>query len=511
MLSSLEVRTKKLGEIFYKMFLGQEVLNQNIYGIEIDSRKIREGDLFIALNGDKTEGRKYLDEAINNGAKIVIEESDVDKVRKLGSVIIIQSKGIRKEASEVASRFYDEPSKGLNVIAITGTNGKSTCVSLLSQLLNLLNIRCGSIGTLGYGFEGETFIPTGMTTPDMVECQKIIFELKQQGAKAIAIEASSHGLSQNRLASVFVDESIFTNLTRDHLDYHDNFEEYKNAKFSLFNKKPRPISIINIDDAAGKQLIEYINIDSGVGKVNLLSYSLNDMNADIYAKNIKYYPTGLSADLVTPWGTGNLYLNIIGDFNIYNALAVVASACELGCEFNDVLSALPKLRGARGRVEPVSVEQDNISVYVDYAHTPDALQKAILAVKKHVQKNVWVVFGCGGDRDTGKRSLMGEVAVTYADKVVITSDNPRTEKPEKILEQIQQGIKNKENIVSIENRKEAIEYALLNAALDDCVLIAGKGHEDYQEINSEKLPFSDFDMAYRALKRRYELTIGSLQ
>lgn len=496
-LQSFEIN-KRLGDIFHQAFLSTEILDRVVSGIELDSRKIKQGDLFIALKGDHVDGRDFTNTAIENGARVVIEESKNDQVRYLGDSIIIESTSIKNKVSAVAARFYDDPSKKLKVIAITGTNGKSTCVSLLAQLLNAQGIKCGTVGTLGYGFVDEELLATGMTTPDAVECQRILFELLCAGAEAVAIEASSHGLSQKRLAAVDISFGVFTNLTRDHLDYHAGFGDYKRTKFSLFVDVEKPISIVNVDDESGKELFDLLTEMNR----NVHSYSLMNPSANIYVRELECLEDGFLLELDTPWGAGEAKLNIIGDFNIYNLLSILSVACELGCDFHGTLDAIQQLHGAKGRVERVGEGDSNISVYIDYAHTPDALEKTISVMKKHTKKNVWVVFGCGGDRDRGKRCLMGNVAGAYANKIVVTSDNPRTENPQSIIQDILTGLSGIENVKVIEDRRKAIEFAIVEADTEDCVLIAGKGHEDYQEIGRVRYPFSDLDVALQGLKQR---------
>lgn len=471
-----------------------------VSGICMDSRHCRRGDLFLAVKGRSHDGRHHIGAAMVAGCAAVIAEAEgFDAV--CGGMIrgdkvpLVLEPRLDSQLSAIAARFYGEPCAGLSMTAITGTNGKTTCSYLLGQLMSSLGTPTGIIGTLGYGIVdggATSFTATGMTTPDPVELQRILATFAEGGVQALTMEVSSHSLDQHRVAAVAFDTAIFTNLSRDHLDYHGSLEAYGAAKEKLFRWPGLRVAIINSDDHFGAQLLA--NLPSAVTGI---SYSLRP-GADVSADNISYSARGISADIQTPWGTGRLHSQLLGEFNLANLLAVVAAACAQGHDLNGVLSLIPGLQSVAGRMELVK-SGASTQVVVDYAHTPDALAKALQALRRHCSGKLWCVFGCGGDRDPGKRPQMGAIAAQLADQVVVTSDNPRSENPRAIIDSILSGIDKDSAVVVESDRRAAIRLAIAAAGGDDTVLIAGKGHEDYQQIGALRLPFSDLAEARLAL------------
>ncbi len=396
-----------------------------------------------------------------------------------------------------SSKFYDYPSTRLTVTGVTGTNGKTSVSQFIAALLNMNKRRCGVIGTLGYGLlqtRPEVLSDTGFTTPDAVALQACFAELYAQGADSVAMEVSSHSLDQHRIDGIDVDIAIFTNLSHDHLDYHGNFADYARAKQRLFELPSVKHKVINIDDEVGRTIA--LNIPDAI------SYSLKDPAARIFAQQIKYHEHGFAVSLKTPWGEGETLVPLLGEFNLSNCLAVIAALGSQGIALGDILSSLPKLSPVPGRMQIFPTASDEPSVLIDYAHTPDALKNALLALRAHCKGQLWCVFGCGGDRDMAKRPTMGFEAGKYADIVVVTSDNPRSENPQRIIRDILGGIIDQSDTVIEENRAAAISLVIAQAQPEDVVLIAGKGHETYQEIAGQKNHFNDYEQIALAFSRR---------
>ena len=484
----------------------------SISGIAIDSRLVKSGDCFVALKGAQTDGVSYIEQAIVAGAVAVLvdELSEVAIDQDSLSVPIIRINNLAYRLSEIAGRFYNNPSHDMDVVAFTGTNGKTTCSLLYAQLLAKALVlgkqqKSSYIGTTGYGvaepqssntsnniFQAKRSGDTQLTTPDAVSVQRIMAELANNGSQSVALEASSHSLVQHRLQSIEIDTAVFTNLSRDHLDYHKDLQSYAAAKASLFEIPSVQTAIVNIDDSVGVEIVANLQ-----PALQLVTFSLENQAADIYCSQIELDASGIRAQLVTPWGAGEIISSLIGGFNLSNLLAVIAAACVRGVTLENCLQILPELQAAPGRMQSVSINAEP-RVIVDYAHTPDALEKALQAIKPYCLGQLWLVFGCGGNRDTGKRIAMGKIADQYADKIIITNDNPRFELPEQIAEQIIQGI---DGDVRVElDRRRAISTSIIQAESQDIVLIAGKGHEDYQIIGDSKFPFSDQQEALIALE-----------
>ncbi|WGO97713.1 UDP-N-acetylmuramoyl-L-alanyl-D-glutamate--2,6-diaminopimelate ligase [Saccharophagus degradans] len=477
--------------------LDASVANIKVSGVSLDNRTLSAGSVFIAVPGDKVDGRAFI-EKCDSATAAVLAEADTFGVDLAGAVPVVHIPQLKQKISRVAANFYGHPSRSLTIIGITGTNGKTTCAYLLAQLLSKLQFSCGMVGTLGFAKFDENGAPvnltdTGLTTPSALDCQKILAELQQQ-VGAVAMEVSSHGLAQGRVADVDFNGAIFTNLSRDHLDYHASLEEYAATKAELFEREELSFVVINADDAVGVNILT-----NGVAPQAIAySYSLGGEQAlvaqsenTVVAHSIEWGSSQTVAQLHTPWGAAELATVLVGRYNLSNVLAVLTTACALGYPLVDVVAQVKTLQAAPGRLQRVNSSEQPLAVFVDYAHTPDALEKVLSEVAAYTQGKLWVVIGCGGNRDVGKRPLMAEVAERLANCVVLTSDNPRDENPELILKDMLAGLKNKDAAMVIADRKNAIEYAVANAAENDAIVIAGKGHENYQLVKGEKLPFDD--------------------
>jgi UDP-N-acetylmuramoyl-L-alanyl-D-glutamate--2,6-diaminopimelate ligase len=482
-----------------------------VTGLTLDSRQVREGDGFIALKGSLTNGVDYIEQAVDRGAEVILVDAEAELDAKLLALEapLFRIQNLAAQVSEIAGRFYHHPSRQMKLVAFTGTNGKTTCSRLYAQLLANLSVRSAFIGTTGFGMAqtggakgtAETTaddwrINSGLTTPDAVTMQRILAELSATGAQQIALEASSHSLVQQRIAALEIDTAVFTNLSRDHLDYHGDLDRYAAAKASLFSMPGVKHAVINRDDVIGRRILAGLN-----PAITALTFSLENPAADIYCSQItassQLNAPGLRATIHTPWGREILESSLFGTFNLLNLLAVIGVAGIQGIELSEILRAIAKLSAVLGRMEVITADGKPV-VVVDYAHTPDALENALLALRPHCAGQLHVIFGCGGDRDVGKRPLMGEIARRCADRVVVTSDNPRSESPQQIADDILQGIQAE---VEVElDRRQAIANCIGNAAAQDIILIAGKGHENYQILGGDRLPFSDQLEARLALR-----------
>jgi len=462
----------------------------------LDSRQISTGDCFVAVPGSQVDGTEYIDAAIKSGAGAILRSGDAYKIEAVNdSVISIEVPDLSSRLSEIAGRWYGEPSRDLQLVAITGTNGKTTCSQWLAQLLNTSAAPASSIGTLGYGLVGDDLVETGLTTPDPIQVQSILSGFKSVGAKSVVMEASSHSLEQHRIAGVDVDVAVFTNIGRDHLDYHGDMESYVAAKTQLMNFSSVSTAVINVDDACADRFIAALQ-DS----VHLITFGWVK-SAMVSVAAVEYLPSGIAAELTILGETYSVHLNVWGEFNLSNVLAVTAAALACGMSAGDIVQRLPQLTSVPGRLQHIESSAD-ISVLVDFAHTADALESVLAAIRSHSRQQLWCIFGCGGDRDKGKRPLMAATAERLADKVVVTSDNPRSEDPQRIIDDVLAGFSRLDDVTVTVDRATAIEHTLAQAVAGDCVLIAGKGHENYQIIGDEKVDFSDLLVAKQALERR---------
>ncbi len=489
---------KPLGELIEVS--DQTLAAIQVSGVELDSRQVSAGDMFLACAGFAVDGRDYIDQAIAAGAVAVLAEQNDQwaNYSERNGVPVLVVENLSQKISGIAGQFYDHPSKQLPVLAVTGTNGKTSCTQLLMQLLNAMNKSCAVIGTLGTGADGA--MEAGInTTPSAVAIQKLLATWLAQGISTVAMEVSSHGLEQGRVQALQFELALFTNLSRDHLDYHGSMQAYAEAKARLFKQPGLKRAVINIDDSFSGTLLNIIADDVEVIRYSVDAAKDAAKRIDVWVENISYHPDGVSAQFHSPWGEFELHSPLLGDFNLSNVVAAVSGLGAQGYPVATVIESLKALGTIAGRMEKISATAD-INVVVDYAHTPDALEKALVAIRQHSDGDVWCVFGCGGDRDQGKRPQMGEMVQRYADHIVVTSDNPRHEQASDIINEILGGI-DCPSLVE-EDRAIAIEFAISNAKAGDCVLIAGKGHEDYQQVGDLRIPFSDIKQARLALAER---------
>lgn len=472
-------------------WLGNQCPDIDIAGIHHDSRKIHPNFAFFAYPGAVTDGRCYIQQALNAGATAIIYEPDHWPE---GSVLpessaSIPFPGLASQLAALSSRFYDEPTKKMTVIGITGTNGKTTIAYQLAQAHELLGSPSAYIGTLGQG-KVNALERLANTTPDALCLQQFFSQYLDKHIHHVSMEVSSHALAQGRVKDINFQQAIFTNLTLDHLDYHHTMENYAATKALLFAYPSLKWAIINHDDPYAS-LISASIPDS----CKRLSYGVEE-GCDVRAVGWEVSLDGSLIQVVSPWGKHQLRINALGFFNIYNALAVFSSLLAAGYDVEKIISVMALLKAAPGRMEIVATEP---YVIVDYAHTPDALKNVLMTLNTVKKGRVLVVFGCGGDRDKSKRPIMGNIAAQYADLAIITSDNPRTEDPEQIIREIKAGVRSDTMIYSMIDRKEAIGYAMQLANKDDIILVAGKGHEDYQQIGDKRYAFSDQKTIMNAL------------
>ena len=464
----------------------------DIKNISYDSRQIKEDGLFIAIDGFETDGHKYIEDAISNGAIVIIIEKELDNY--FDDVIYVKVKDSREAMAYISAEFYEWPQKDLKLIGVTGTNGKTTTTNLIKSILENTGYKTGLIGTIGNYINKEE-LDSSRTTPNSLELNKLFYQMKNEGIEYVIMEVSSHAIDLKRIFNLEFEVAVFTNISQDHLDYHKTLENYINVKSKLFAQvKKDGYSIINIDDSASDKIIDNT-------KSTIVKYSLNQ-KADFTAKNIELSTSGVSFKLNNY--DKKINLNITGKFNIYNALAAIAVASVLDIDYNTIKEGLEKIKGISGRFELIKENQD-YTVIVDYAHTADGMKNVLKTVKELTENNIIVVFGCGGDRDKEKRPKMGKVATKYGDFVFITTDNPRSEKPEAIIKDIEKGlVKNKEKYRIIVERKKAIYKAIEMANKNDIVVIFGKGHETYQVFKNKTIHFDDREVAREAIRSKKE-------
>jgi UDP-N-acetylmuramoyl-L-alanyl-D-glutamate--2,6-diaminopimelate ligase len=468
--------------------------DREILQLALDSRQVGGKSLFLAVKGAQLDGRKFISGAISQGAAAVLVDADSanEPMRWQENVPIIPVYQLQKHAGELAARFYGYPAKTMRMIGVTGTSGKTSCTHFIAQSLQMLQLPCGIIGTLGSGFYGALGA-AGLTTPDAVTLQATLHQFAEQGARAIAMEVSSHSIDQGRINGIEFDIGIFTNLSQDHLDYHGDMETYAAVKRRFLAELPTRHVIINADDVYGNKWINELSPHKTVIAYAMQKpSSLSGRIPLIYADRIELTLQGIRAQVITPWGMGDLFLPLIGKFNLSNGLAVLAALCTYGISLPDALHCLSRLNSVPGRMQTLG-GRDRPLVVVDYAHKPDALEKVLQALRAHAEGKLYCVFGCGGERDRGKRPMMARIAEQLADRVIVTNDNPRHEDPQAIISEIIKGFSHPER-VSIElDRSKAIKNSIQWASVKDCVLIAGKGAERYQQIGDEKIPFDDVE------------------
>ena len=468
-----------------------------VHGIASDSRQLQRGDLFLAVQGAGSHGLDYIAQALEAGVCAVAWDASTGVAPAEVGVPLIAVNRLEQSLGAIADRFYGQPSDHLDVIGVTGTNGKTTVAWMIAQAAELLGEKCAYLGTLGYGVDAVT-AGAGMTTPAAVELHGRLAAFVEQGAGHAAIEVSSHALSQGRVDGVRFDTAIFTNLTRDHLDYHANMQEYFESKARLFLDCAPRSRIINLDSEYGAQLATMCGPD--VVTVSTQFDRITNGRRYVFVRSVVATEQGSGVSFISSWGDGRFVLPLPGDFNVANAVVVLALLLEKGVPVEAACDVLSELGAPPGRMQRVTAGRP--AVYVDYAHTPDALDVALRALRAHCRGKLWCVFGCGGDRDTGKRPQMGKVAESRGDAVVITTDNPRDEDSAAIIADVVAGITRPDAATIIEDRAAAIAWAIEQAGDHDVVLIAGKGHEDYQEVDGTRRRFSDYAVAQSALAAR---------
>ncbi|HSH97804.1 MAG: UDP-N-acetylmuramoyl-L-alanyl-D-glutamate--2,6-diaminopimelate ligase [Methylophilaceae bacterium] len=469
-----------------------------ISGLTSDSRKVSKGDLFVAYAGESNDGRAFIQQAITQGASAVAWEADGFAWNADWQVLNIPVPGLRKLAGNIADEFYAHPSKKLWMIGVTGTNGKTSCTHWLAQALNALGRKTAVVGTLGNGFPGALSAAIN-TTPDPIVLHGMLADYLDEAANAVAMEVSSHGLDQGRLNGVHFNLAVLTNLSRDHLDYHGDMAAYADAKRKLFDWDGLECAVLNLDDPFG----EAISVSLRTAGKKVLTYGL--VEGDVRGSRLHFDSQGLFMTVETPWGNAEIQAAVVGRFNAYNVLAVLASLLASNVKLADAVNAIKHIQPVAGRMQRYGGGHKPL-VVIDYAHTPDALEKALSALRGQTTAKLICVFGCGGNRDQGKRPLMGEVASRLADEVIVTTDNPRDEDPAEIIKAIVAGISSAYQVET--HREIAIHNAIAQAHTGDVVLVAGKGHEDYQEIAGIKYPFSD-EAVVRLALAQYESREGA--
>lgn len=504
LINNTKITLEKILEVSSNLVHLSGAKNVPIFSIEYDSRKVRNNSLFVAIEGLSSDGHLFIPDAIARGASaVVVSKNRASEFSSLGNdrVAILSSENTRSALSKISAVFYDHPSQSCKVIGITGTNGKTSTTYMVESIAKVAGLSPGVIGTIEYRWKGRRETSPN-TTPESRDLQELIFHMKHDGVNCIIMEVSSHALELSRADDVHFDVVAFTNLTRDHLDFHGNFEKYFEAKkkiFTLLDKssKDKKVGIVNIDDPYGKQIFEQKNI----WQSQMLSIGF-DSNADfrVIASTVINTISKGAYELITPAGKMKISLSLGGRFNVYNSLTAFAVSYSLGIPNEAIVEGLSMISNIPGRFERISSKL-GFHVIVDYAHTDDALQKLLQSVRELSPKRIITVFGCGGNRDKTKRPLMGKVATELSDITIITSDNPRKEDPLSIIQDIVKGVVRGKYEVEID-RKKAIEWAIEMANEGDIVVIAGKGHEDYQIICDEKRHFDDREIVRLCITAR---------
>jgi len=468
-------------------------LDRAVESIAYDSRRVQRNGLFVALRGDKNDGHEFIGQAIENGASVIVAEREEKNPR--ATCLLVEN--TRTALADLAATFYGLPARRLKLAAVTGTNGKTTTTFLIKHICEKAGLRCGLIGTVRYEI-GERVLPAARTTPESLDLQELLAQIANAGCRAAAMEVSSHALAQERIRGLEWDVAVFTNLTQDHLDYHSTMENYFESKAKLFTqlaqqqKKRKPVAVVNMDDRYGERLLDKID-----KKISVITFGMG-VRADFRASNDRMEFGGTSYQLDARGKSYLVRLPLIGRFNVANSMAALAAANALGLNLREAVLSLGKSPQVPGRLEMVPAKRQ-FQVFVDYAHTPDALLNVLKTLRELEPGRLIAVFGCGGDRDRQKRPLMGQVVDLNADHAIITSDNPRKENPDAIIAQIEKGFRS-DRYEKIVDRAAAIGRAVELAQPRDIVLIAGKGHENYQEFADHTVPFDDIQVARRALE-----------
>ena len=483
---------KLLREILYKVEINSVVGNTSlsINKIEFDSRLISDGDMYIAITGVNVDGHSFISQAIQNGATCIVCEKTPDI--KTDGIVYVNVKSSRKALAIISSNYFDNPSSKLNLIGVTGTNGKTTIATLLFDLYTELEIKSGLISTVKISYDNKNF-QANQTTPDSLLINRFLSEMVNSNVRYCFMEVSSHGIDQNRTDGLVFKGGIFTNLTHDHLDYHESFENYRDTKKQFFDSlSNNSFALTNNDDKNGMVMLQNTIADK-------YTYSLNSVS-DFKAKILESSFDGMLLKI----NSTEFWSKLVGKFNAYNILSVYSAASILGLPKNELLKAMSSLDAVAGRFQ--FYKKNKITAIVDYAHTPDALENILKSINeiKTSENNLITVVGCGGNRDKSKRPLMGDIASNLSSKVIFTSDNPRFEDPEIIIEEMISGVRstNSNKTISISNRKEAIKAACQFARTNDIILVAGKGHESYQEVKGVRSDFDDFEIVKELLNQK---------
>ena len=464
--------------------------------IEQNSVNVKKDSIFLAYPGEKNDGRNYIGEAVKKGAGAIIYDPLDFEWNNQWDVEKLPVKNLKDNISNIASEFFNNPSQKINLIGVTGTNGKTSSVYWITQCLNNLKRKAAMIGTIGYGFIGK-LEPTANTTPEAVKIQSIINSFSIDQVQDACIEVSSHGIKQGRVSGVNFDVRLFTNLSRDHLDYHDTIESYANIKKDFLLDAKEEYLVVNIDDPLGKKIFQ----ESSLDRPKKISFGI-DNACSLQAKNLVTESQGTKFDLTYKDKTVAVLASVVGRYNVYNVLGVVGVLISLGHQIENIQPILKILSPVPGRAELLETGLDSSpKVIIDFAHTPDALKNILNSLKSTKYKNLNIVFGCGGDRDRGKRKEMATIVNQYADFVIVTSDNPRNEEPKRIIDDICKNITIPH--IAIEDRGEAIKEVLKKANIDDLIIIAGKGHDTYQEIKGVRKFFSDKVIAQKYITRYF--------
>ncbi|PSW09655.1 UDP-N-acetylmuramoyl-L-alanyl-D-glutamate--2,6-diaminopimelate ligase [Photobacterium rosenbergii] len=480
--------------------LPQSLAAETISGMTLDSRQINAGEMFVAVKGHTVDGRQFIGKAQQVGAAIVLAEADTDQPylehTDNGAVIYLPLLG--DLLSAIAKRFYGAPDEQIEVVAVTGTNGKTTISQILAQWTMLLGKPAGVMGTTGNGLLGH-IQPATNTTGSALEIPCVLQQMAGQGARFAAMEVSSHGLVQGRVKALEFKASIFTNLSRDHLDYHGDMASYAAAKKTLFTEHQSGVAVINADDEVGREWLT--DLPQAVAVAMSQANVVGHQGQSLWLESVEYSAKGVTVAFDSSWGAGQFTAPLVGAFNVTNLLLSLATLLATGHEMAALLAVAPQLQAVTGRME-VFQKPDKPMMVVDYAHTPDALEKALQALRVHCHGKLWCIFGCGGDRDRGKRPLMAVAAESLADKVILTDDNPRSEAPEAIMADMLAGLAQPDQARTIHDRREACQWALTHAGADDIVLVAGKGHEDYQILADRTIHYSDRETVAELLEAK---------